>query len=260
MKSLAKLRFTFKPTLHSSLLSLVCVVGLCLVGGYLAVRTMHATLARWEATRIAERVRHVLKDLVSEDVWKEPSSRRSAAFFERFAESKTLKEIENFRRIKVWDPTGMIVWSDGKKLIGTRPTEQKVRKALAGTVVFEFKSPGHRPAEREGYRDSPIMETYVPVWREGRKVGGQPNLVVEVYTEAPVFFENLRAIQVQVWTMTSVGGLAVYLIMLGAVRLSGRLRLKADAELEMRVGERNAVHIERLNEINRRLSSLTNVE
>lgn len=219
-----KPRSTFKATLQSSWLSLACLAGLSFGGGYWTVGSMQADLARFEAHWLAGYVRREFQERASEEVWKDLSGRPARGVFEGLAEA--VGRIGKVQRIKVWDASGRLVWSDGEKAIGTRSADEGLRRALAGTVRYEFQSPGHGPLEREAFRRSPVLETYVPVRRAGGGGARRADLVVEVYADARDFFARLKSVRNQVWTTAGVGGLAVSLVVLGAVRWSGRRSAK----------------------------------
>ncbi|MFQ5693283.1 MAG: GAF domain-containing protein, partial [Nitrospinota bacterium] len=247
----AKPRFAAKAAFSASLLGLASVVLLSLAGGYLAVRSMRATLLRAEAERIARHVRQELEGRITEDLLNASRSEEATAIFERFSGNRAFKKIENLRRVKIWDAAGRLVWSDEKRLTGRLPGQKELRKALARTLQYELKSPDHDAPERKR-REGPLtLETFIPLWRNGAKEKGRADFAVEIYTDAGALVQALDRMRIQVWTMIGVAGLAVYLIMLGAIRRNESLYRKA---------AHAADRLSALQDLSRRISSTLDPE
>jgi signal transduction histidine kinase/ActR/RegA family two-component response regulator len=145
-------------------------------------------------------------------------------------------------RIKVWDRDATVLWSDDRKLIGQRfPDDEELQAGLAGKVSVEIKKLSKSEQADDRGRFSVLAEIYVPIFA---KEGGGVIGAVEVY-KAPVrLFAAIRRGRIVIWTISLVGGLALYLVLLPLVRqVYGRrvyeeaLRTHAEG-LERQVAER----------------------
>ena len=109
-------------------------------------------------------------------------------------------------RIKVYDRTGRIVWSDEPRLIGTVfPDDSYLATALRGEVAAVLQVPSqpeHVYERTKGY----VAETYVPIALPGSSslVG-----VIETYEDASELMREIRRTQRLMWEV--VGGVGVFL-------------------------------------------------
>ncbi|MEE9274304.1 MAG: ATP-binding protein [bacterium] len=215
-----------RPVFLVHLLVIFFVVALMMIVGNLTTNFLQNQAAQAEAGRISAHVRLIAKRNFPSEIWENPSSPQSAAFFKKLAADPMLVNVERLREVKIWLPDGRIAWGADEKLIGKRlgaKGNDARAGALRGAVTFEFEAPGHDSEERAKYGGSPLLETYIPVWREGGAKGGRPDLIVEVYTEPRFLFKHLRDIRIWTWSITGVAGLAISLVMLGVGRRIGRL-------------------------------------
>ncbi|HLF49856.1 MAG TPA: PAS domain-containing protein [Methylomirabilota bacterium] len=111
-------------------------------------------------------------------------------------------------RIKVFDPSGRIVWSNEPRLIGLSfPDNIYLRAALRGRVTTVLEEPKRSEHVYErGHRY--IAEAYVPVVFPGASAAAG---VVETYKDMTGVLLDLRRMQRLIWTMTSGMGLFLYL-------------------------------------------------
>lgn len=141
-------------------------------------------------------------------------------------------------RIKAYDTTGRIVWSNEPRLIGMSfPDNTYVQSALSGRVTTVLETPSRAEHVFERNRRY-IAEAYVPVGLPGSAgvVG-----VVETYKDMTVTVTDIQHTQRLIWAVAGAMGLFLY----GALAL---LAWSASA------GERRA--ISRLEQQNRELTLL----
>jgi two-component system, NtrC family, sensor histidine kinase HydH len=128
--------------------------------------------------------------------------------------------IPDIARIKIYNPQGVIVWSDELRLVGTAFTNNpELREALAGKIVADVSSmgKGENVYERDSFQR--LVEVYVPIWSEdGRQLLG----VVETYKSADSLYRNIQRARVTVLTVTFGGGLLLYLSLFAIVRQAAR--------------------------------------
>ncbi len=112
-------------------------------------------------------------------------------------------------RVKLWNPSGQIVYSDEPREVGQRyPIDDPLASALAGTPVAEITDMTHEENEFDTALGAPLLEVYVPV-HEGPVVFG----VFEIYQRFAPLESHLAKIRLAVWI--SVGsGLSILLIFL----------------------------------------------
>jgi two-component system NarL family sensor kinase len=133
-------------------------------------------------------------------------------------------------RVKVWDTTGRVVWSDEPRLIGeVFPLDESARTAMAGqTVVSEISdlSAEENRFERGG---GALLEAYVGTWDTTGRL-----LVVEVYQRFDAVADGTR----QAWLSFAPASLGA-MVLLQAVqvpfawRLARRTRAHQEAEAEL---------------------------
>lgn len=167
----------------------------------------------------------VLRRLVSSGALPGDSPSEQAEL-ERFAQTSLLQG--DIVRVKLWDPSGMVVYSDDPALIGAAlPRSDRLVRALRGEVVSEVSDLGDPENRQERPLASKLLEFYLPVSRDGRVVA-----VWEIYQSLDRFEDRLRAVRFAVWG--SVGsGLAVFAVFLlssfvGLLRTAQGRRLEAE--------------------------------
>ena len=123
-----------------------------------------------------------------------------------------LRELPGVFRVKVYDGTGRIVWSDEPRLIGMSfPDNPSLARALKGevvTIVGVPKASEHVYERAVGY----ISETYVPL-----TFPGSPAVVgvIEAYQDVTGVVVGIRRTQRQIWGIA--GGMGLFLF--GALAL-----------------------------------------
>lgn len=104
-------------------------------------------------------------------------------------------------RIKVYDESGVILWSDETRLIGRRfPDNFLLDRALAGEVASKFERPERSEHEYERGAAAYIAEIYVPIPDPSGRVQG----VVEMYRRADDVAAGLSRVKRTVWTGAAV--------------------------------------------------------
>jgi two-component system, NarL family, sensor kinase len=145
-------------------------------------------------------------------------------------------------RIKVWDASGRVVWSDEPRLVGGvfplgTAKQRALRDGAVGSAVPDGESPGNRYERGMG----PLREAYVGV----RDADGTP-LLVDVFARD----DDATIAAWQVWLHFAPATLAAMLLLqLVAVpylwRLARRLRAAQEAEEGLRQAATQAAETER---------------
>jgi hypothetical protein len=124
-----------------------------------------------------------------------------------FGFDQVLVGVAGVFRLKAFDLTGRIVWSDERRLIGRRfPDNLSLVRATAGTVTTVFGPPAKR--ENVFERDHRyVVEVYVPIILSGRpQVVG----VIEVYKDTTQVVLSIRRTQRSLWVISGAMGLLLY--------------------------------------------------
>ncbi len=131
---------------------------------------------------------------------------------------EVFREIPGIFRVKVFDQSGRVVWSDEARLIGQRfPPGPNLKKALKGEVAMVIEAPTrdeHLYEFTRGY----VAESYVPImFGASSAVAG----VIETYRDITDSIRDLRRTQRVIWWVASGAGLLCYAILSLIVRGSG---------------------------------------
>jgi signal transduction histidine kinase len=121
-------------------------------------------------------------------------------------------------RIKVWDPTGRVIYSNNPSQIGRRfPISEELQSALTGHRAMDVSSLGE--AENAGDRlgHSRLLETYIPMRASGRVVGAY-----EAYSDLGVLDGELTDAGRTLWGSVAAGFLLLFASLFAIVRGASR--------------------------------------
>lgn len=230
-----KLNVLQKFTLLSIGATVVIVVGLSVL--------VSSLLTRWlfdhEAAITSQALRTVTAVDLPPTVFRRAVREQDTRVFEYIWQH--LHRIPDAFRIKFYDSTGKVVWSDEPRLIGkTYEGNEELEKALAGRVVVEM---GLLKEEHEFEKlvapEQEILEIYVPLIGDRDQRYG----VVELYKYPISFLRSRRTLLVIVWGGGVASGLVLYLSLFGLFRgaLREQMRLEKverrydEVEVELKV-------------------------
>jgi signal transduction histidine kinase len=191
-----------------ALLALGCVVGLALVMGMVLSSLLTRAVSAWEWQNTASLVQREVRMAGLLDVFA-PGSPAAADRGPELA--RLLTTLPEVVRVKVWDRTSTVVWSDAAELIGKRFLDNdELREALGGEVSVEIKPLAKREQASERAAHDVLAEIYVPVVDDRGAVVG----VVEVYKVPGRLFTTIRRGRLIIWAISLGGGLVLYLVLL----------------------------------------------
>ena len=129
-------------------------------------------------------------------------------------------------RVKIWDDSGTIVFSDEERLIGnTYPMTTDLLAAFSGELISE--EPDLTRPENQYERDfGDLREYYVPVDSGTQGI----EAVFEVYETADKLVDTVADIRVAVWTALGVGAA----MLLGALAMAGVANARAERRRQAR--------------------------
>ena len=132
-----------------------------------------------------------------------------------------LKFDPSIKRIKVWNPDSVVVWSDERQLVGKQfPNNKELLEALNGTISSEISSlvKQENRTERQYQR---LLELYIPIRSERE---GKVRAVFEIYRDLEDLDAETSRQKRILWIAIFGGFTGVYFACFGIVwRASRRL-------------------------------------
>ncbi len=207
MAAFTKWQTRMTPTKRFAILSLV-VIGLITVALSLVISYyLRKNLLDREWGITADYIRTEVAYHLTPSDFDAPSSRTAQEHFrDLYEQIVMMPEID---RIKIWDRTMAVVWSDESRLIGRRfPDNLQLTRAIGGRTTVNIVE---RKKSEHVYEpgDFPLLvEVYVPIIFSGspRVVG-----VVETYKVPKQVLANIRKGQITVAVTALAGTLLLYL-------------------------------------------------
>jgi signal transduction histidine kinase len=210
---------------HGFLLASVLLIGTTvLVAGLAVGRFLEEEELRNEEEQTAKLVRTLAQRRLAAADFALPDHVDAASPF-----AAILHELPDVFRLKVFDRTGRIVWSDEPRLIGQRYRDNpNLTKALSGQIATVFEVPEkseHVYEQGKGY----VAEAYVPITFPDRmEVAG----VIETYKDITALVAGIHRAQRLVWGVAGGAGFLLYLALALVVWTASRNELRAIARLE----------------------------
>ncbi|MGH7815990.1 MAG: sensor histidine kinase [Candidatus Binatia bacterium] len=123
-------------------------------------------------------------------------------------------------RFKVYNPKGVVIWSDDKRLVGKSfPDNRELQKALQGNVVADMSSLTKRENVFEQRSSAGAVEVYFPIYSDdGKELLG----VFETYKRADRIYRNIRKARMVVLVGALGGGLLLYLSLFAIVHQAAK--------------------------------------
>ena len=198
-----------------AVLSFLCVLVFALTMGFALSSLLSRAVHDWEWQNTAALARREV-ELRGIDTFLAAPHRGPLDERTRHEFSRLMQGIPEIVRIKVWDRTATVVWSDEPRLIGQRfSDDDELRVALAGEVSVEIKTLGGRENSYERLNYTTLAEVYVPIVS---KTTGQVVGVVEVYKNPIRLLATIQRAHFVIWTLSLAGGLILYLVLFPLVR------------------------------------------
>ncbi len=144
------------------------------------------------------------------------------------------------RRVKIYDPTTAVIWSDEVRLIGQRfPDNPHLVGAIAGRTVVNLGEAKKREHMYERDEFPYLVEVYVPIVLPGTsRLAG----VVETYKVPEGVFANIRKGQTTVASTALAGVILLYLSLFWIFRRATRQIEAQHQALEQRTQEIASTH------------------
>jgi two-component system sensor histidine kinase HydH len=201
---------------------------------------MNSLLEReWETT--AQFVRTEVKEFLTAEDFKTKDRKSVGHKFDELLRHLTL--MPEIVRFKVYNPQGVVIWSDDKRLVGQSflADNEQLQQAFRGEVVADISSLSKKENVFEHDSLQRAVEVYVPIYSEApRELLG----VIELYKRADAIYRDIRKARIVVLIGALGGGLLLYLSLFAIVRQAARkineqqenlLRVQADLVASQRM-------------------------
>jgi signal transduction histidine kinase len=212
--SLREASLTTRFAVHSFVCIGVMTVALWfLVSNYLIGQILER---EWEATARAVRV-DVQQMLTEEDFKTED---RKSVGYKFDALLQYMRRTPDIVRFKVYNPKGVVIWSDDKRLVGKSFADNdELHQALQGKVVADLSSLTKPENIFEQETVSRAVELYVPIYSAA---GGELLGVFETYKRADSIYRDIREARMVVLLGALGGGLLLYVSLFAIVRQAAK--------------------------------------
>jgi len=169
----------------------------------------------WDIT--AQVLRADVKQVLVDYDFKATDRKSVGHKFEELLRHVTL--MPDITRFKVYNPKGIIIWSDDKRLVGQSFADnEELREALAGKVVADATP--LKKAENL-FDQTPLgsaIEIYVPVYSDSKELLG----VIEIYKRPDILYRDIRRARLMVLLAALGGGLLLYISLFAIVRQAAK--------------------------------------
>lgn len=158
---------------------------------------------------------------------------------------RTLVNLPDTARIKVFNRDNTIVWSDDPNLVGTRRTGHPERLALAmqGKVQAVFNDAMNKfDTSRQGQQSDGTIECYVPIFSHATaKPETQVVGVLSLYRNPHELNQTIQHGLYLLWAIIGSGGLVLYLALYKVFSVVYRRQQAAESELSKLTSEHERV-------------------
>jgi signal transduction histidine kinase len=170
----------------------------------------------WQTT--AQIVRADVRQLLADEDFTAVDRLSVAHKFDNLLRHMTL--VPDIVRFKVYNPEGVAIWSDDKRVVGQKdPDNEELKEALQGKVVAEMSSLRKKENVYELDATRNAVEVYVPIYSDKtKKLLG----VFETYKRADVIYEDVTKARTVVLLGALGGGLLLYVSLFAIVRQAAK--------------------------------------
>ncbi len=213
-------RFDFGPVAATTAVAAVAAVAVAAVLALIIPGLVERHLLEAEATSIQDTVDRIARSIESDGRLTEVNFAQLQVDVEHTLLGREIV------RVKVWDDSGTIVFSDEERLIGaTYPMTEDLLAAFSGELISEEPDLA-RPENKYERAFGDLREYYVPMDSGTQGV----EAVFEVYEVADKLVDTVADIRFAVWTALGVGAA----MLLGALTVAGVANARAERRRQAR--------------------------
>jgi HD-GYP domain-containing protein (c-di-GMP phosphodiesterase class II) len=209
-----------------SLVSLALVTALGVLLAWGIQRQLEQNALSQEAESAVDRAVSVIEpNITSADLDGSISPERYAQIDTLIRQSLLSKHLV---RVKIWDPTGLILYSEDKALVGRQfPPEDDLEEAMSGHIVMGVSSLDADENVEERGDFSELLEVYMPLRTSD---SGDIQAVLEVYHDMVSLQARINEMRLFVWTSLGLGFIVLYGMLFTLVRRASRDLTHRNAE------------------------------
>ncbi|HEX8221612.1 MAG TPA: hypothetical protein VF914_20655, partial [Chloroflexia bacterium] len=214
----------------ASFVLLACIgVGI----GWLLDRQLEDSALRREAEGAASQVQHILNPALTRSDLQGPLTTERRQEIDELIGKYILDE--HVARVKIWSPTGMVLYSDEAGLIGqTFEVDDDLIEAMAGEVVMDVSELEDEENVDERGKFSRLFEIYVPLVPSDST---RPEAVYEIYHDVNAVEAYTAQTRSSLWGALGIGFLVLYASLFTLVR-------NASHSLTRQSGENARLYVE----------------
>jgi two-component system, NtrC family, sensor histidine kinase HydH len=206
--------------------SFICIGIMAVALWFIASHYMISEILDREWDSTAQFVRTEVKEFLTAEDFKTKDRKSVGHKFEQLLGHVT--QMPNIVRFKVYNPKGVVIWSDDKRLVGKSfPSNKELRGAIGGNIVADVRSLNKvQDFTSDGVERG--VEVYIPVYSDNpRELLG----VFEIYKKADSIYREILDARIAVLLGTLAGGVLLYLSLLVIVRQAGKKIEEQQADL-----------------------------
>jgi two-component system sensor histidine kinase HydH len=205
-------------TIRFALHSFLCIGIMTMALWFIVSNYLINEMLEREWTATAELVRADIKEyLTTEDFTTKDRKSVGPKFDTLLKHVSLMPEIVRF---KVYNPKGVVIWSDDKRLVGKSfPDNRELQEALQGKIIADVSSLTKQENIFEQGSSAGAVEVYFPIYSDdGKELLG----VFETYKRADGIYRNIRKARMVVLVGALGGGLLLYLSLFAIVRQAAK--------------------------------------
>jgi len=176
-------------------------------------------------TDVVDHIKSHARDHIPEEALQRSNYVKNKEIFDDFYHDINYLGIS---RIKIYDKSGFIIYSDVESLIGKAFDNHDLDEALDGKDVAEIEKANIDEQKTE--KDLGIfIEAYIPIVYED---GGKPLGVIEVYITLTPVYESLEPFKKIIWLTTAVIMVLLFYVLYIIFRNASNIIVEKNRELE----------------------------
>ena len=205
-----------------SVLCLLALVAFGVLLGWVVTVSLERNMLDRSKQLVAEVVAdEVRKEFAGDDLTTPKTGADYATFSDAMAHLSLGPDVE---RVKIWNSSGVIVWSDEESLVGQFFADNHhLRESLGGEVVSEISPLAGTEYEFERQFDR-LLELYVPIRFAPQ---GEIEAVFEVYQNLDPLYDYISSQKGTAWPAIGAGFYLLYLVL---VRIVWRASRRIEAQ------------------------------
>jgi two-component system, NtrC family, sensor histidine kinase HydH len=216
--SLSDIPKRFDLTKRFAALSFICIALFAAALCWVVARYLENEMLDREGETTAQYIRGETRRNVSVDDFKSADPKSVESKFDQL--QRHITAMPDITRLKFYNGKGVIIWSDEKRLVGSKfQDNDELEEALEGKVVTDISDIEKQENVFERGAFQRLAEVYVPIFSDdGKEVVG----VIESYKSVETLLRDVRRARFVIVLVSIGAGLLLYLSLFFIVRQAAR--------------------------------------